>query len=29
MLGTLNSQSLGMNFKGNPGIVNGNLILYL
>jgi hypothetical protein len=29
MLGTLNSQSLGINFKGNPGIINGNLIFYL
>ncbi len=29
MLGNLNSQSLGMNFKGNPGILNGNLIIYL
>ena len=29
MLGNLNSQSLGINFKGNPGILNGNLILYL
>jgi hypothetical protein len=29
MLGNLNSQNLGVNFKGNPGILNGNLILYL
>jgi hypothetical protein len=29
MLGNLNSQSLGMNFKGNPGIINGNLIIYI
>jgi hypothetical protein len=29
MLGNLNSQNLGLNFKGNPGILNGNLILYL
>lgn len=29
MLGNLNNQSLGMNFKGNPGILNGNLIIYL
>jgi hypothetical protein len=29
MLGNLNSQNLGYNFKGNPGIVNGNLIIYL
>lgn len=29
MLGNLNSQNLGYSFKGNPGILNGNLILYL
>jgi len=29
MLGNLNSKNLGMNFKGNPGILNGNLIIYL
>lgn len=29
MLGNLNKQSLGINFKGNPGILNGNLIIYL
>ena len=29
MLGNLNSQNLGVDFKGNPGILNGNLILYL
>jgi hypothetical protein len=29
MLGNLNSQNLGVNFKGNPGILNGNLIIYL
>jgi len=29
MLGNLNSQNLGYNFKGNPGILNGNLIVYL
>ena len=29
MLGNLNSKSLGYNFKGNPGIINGNVILYL
>ncbi|HSN47358.1 MAG TPA: outer membrane beta-barrel protein [Flavobacterium sp.] len=29
MLGNLNSKNLGVNFKGNPGILNGNLILYL
>ncbi|MBX9808223.1 MAG: PorT family protein [Flavobacteriaceae bacterium] len=29
MLGNLNKQSLGVNFKGNPGILNGNLIIYL
>lgn len=29
MLANLNSQNLGMNFKGNPGILNGNLIIYL
>lgn len=28
MLGNLNSQNLGYNFKGNPGILNGNLIIY-
>jgi hypothetical protein len=29
MLGNLNNKNLGYNFKGNPGIINGNLILYL
>lgn len=29
MLGNLNSQNSGVNFKGNPGILNGNLIIYL
>ncbi|MFA9192440.1 PorT family protein [Flavobacterium sp. FZUC8N2.13] len=29
MLGNLNSKNLGYNFKGNPGILNGNIILYL
>lgn len=29
MLGNLNSQNSNVNFKGNPGILNGNLILYL
>jgi hypothetical protein len=29
MLGNLNKKNLGVNFKGNPGIINGNLILYL
>jgi hypothetical protein len=29
MLGNLNAKNLGVNFKGNPGIINGNLILYL
>jgi len=29
MLGNLNSKDLGYNFKGNPGILNGNIILYL
>lgn len=29
MLGNLNKQDLGISFKGNPGIVNGNLIIYL
>ena len=29
MLGNLNKQNLGYNFKGNPGILNGNLIIYL
>jgi hypothetical protein len=29
MLGNLNSKNWGVNFKGNPGILNGNLILYL
>jgi len=29
MLGNLNDQNLGYNFKGNPGIVSGNLIVYL
>ena len=28
-LGNLNSKNLGLDFKGNPGIVNGNLIIYL
>ncbi|WP_418264464.1 outer membrane beta-barrel protein [Flavobacterium faecale] len=25
----LNSKSLGYNFKGNPGVINGNVIIYL
>ncbi len=29
MLGNLNSKNLGVNFKGNAGILNGNIILYL
>lgn len=29
MLGNLNNKNLGVNFKGNPGILNGNIILYL
>ncbi|TDE55196.1 outer membrane beta-barrel protein [Flavobacterium sp. GT3P67] len=29
MLENLNNKNLGVNFKGNPGIVNGNLIIYL
>lgn len=29
MLGNLNSKNLGYNFKGNTGILNGNIILYL
>ena len=29
MLGSLNNKNLGVSFKGNPGIVNGNLIIYL
>jgi hypothetical protein len=29
MLGNLNKNSSGVNFKGNAGIVNGNVILYL
>ena len=29
MLGNLNNKNLGYSFKGNPGILNGNLILYL
>ena len=29
MLGNLNSKNLGVDFKGNPGILNGNLIIYL
>ncbi|WP_269226707.1 PorT family protein [Flavobacterium eburneipallidum] len=29
MLGNLNNKNLGVNFKGNPGIANANLILYL
>lgn len=29
MLGNLNNKNLGVNFKGNPGILNGNLIIYL
>jgi len=29
MLENLNSNNLGYDFKGNPGILNGNIILYL
>ncbi len=29
MLENLNTKGYGVNFKGNPGIINGNLILYL
>lgn len=29
MLGNLNTNNLGINFKGNPGIINGELIFYL
>lgn len=29
MHGNLNNKNLGLNFNGNPGILNGNLILYL
>ena len=29
MFGNLNNQNLGYSFKGNPGILNGNIILYL
>lgn len=29
MLGSLNSKNPGYNFKGNPGILNGNIIIYL
>ncbi len=29
ILGNLNNKNLGVNFKGNPGILNGNLIIYL
>jgi hypothetical protein len=29
MLGNLNTKNLGVDFKGNPGIINGDLILYL
>lgn len=29
MLGNLNSKNLGVNFKGNPSVLNGNLIIYL
>ncbi|MFV8341557.1 PorT family protein [Flavobacterium sp. XS2P39] len=29
MLENLNNKNLGVNLKGNPGIINGNLILYL
>lgn len=29
ILDNLNNKSLGYNFKGNPGILNGNIILYL
>jgi hypothetical protein len=29
MLGNLKSKNLGVNFKGNAGVLNGNLIIYL
>lgn len=29
MLANLNNKNLGVHFKGNPGILNGNLIIYL
>ena len=29
MLGNLNNKNLGVNFKGNAGVLNGNLIIYL
>lgn len=29
MLGNLNNKYSGLNFKGNPGILNGNIIFYL
>jgi hypothetical protein len=29
MLENLNNKNLGINFKGNPGIINGDLVLYL
>ncbi len=29
MLGNLNTKNLGYHFKGNPGILNGNILLYL
>ncbi|TDE04373.1 outer membrane beta-barrel protein [Flavobacterium sandaracinum] len=29
ILENLNNKNLGVNFKGNPGILNGNLIIYL
>jgi hypothetical protein len=29
MMDNLNSKNLGYDFKGNPGIINGNIILYL
>ena len=29
MLGNLNKKNLGVNFKGNAGVLNGNLIIYL
>lgn len=29
MLGNLNTKGYGINLKGNPGILNGNLIIYL
>lgn len=29
MLGNLNSKNLGINFKGNAGVLSGNLIIYL